>query len=217
MKSNSLSNNFSQLTDLNDRMTSLYQNVTPTAPNHSLEHTIQRHSEILKDYSLDFKKIRSNIQARRDREELLGSVRKDIELVTLFIITAYFIRLILSNLQCLQGFIRVKSTYRIVFQRTRTYSEVSSIFYFNILIYFKQKYSPINFLRKIKINSSDRLVDEQIRIAMKTKEDLLIQRSTLKAIQTKMTTLASILKSFNLSLILGVWERFWFWCKILSI
>lgn len=129
------------LTDLNDKMTSHYQNVSANNPNHTLEHTIQRHREILKDYSLDFKKIRSNIQARRDREELLGSVRKDID--------AY----------------KVSSGLN---RRTELYSKEHE-----------------------HIRSSDRLVDEQIRIAMKTKEDLLIQRSTLKAIQTKMTTLAN--------------------------
>ena len=52
-------------------------------------HTMQRHKEILKDYKLEFNKIRNNFTARKDREDLLGSVRKEIEYVWLFII--YFV------------------------------------------------------------------------------------------------------------------------------
>jgi len=44
-------------------------------------HTMQRHKEILKDYKLEFNKIRNNFTARKDREDLLGSVRKEIEYV----------------------------------------------------------------------------------------------------------------------------------------
>jgi len=44
-------------------------------------HTMQRHKEILKDYKLEFNKIRNNFAARKDREDLLGSVRKEIEYV----------------------------------------------------------------------------------------------------------------------------------------
>lgn len=42
-------------------------------------HTMQRHKEILKDYKLEFNKIQNNFTSRKDREDLLGSVRKDIE------------------------------------------------------------------------------------------------------------------------------------------
>lgn len=42
-------------------------------------HTMQRHREILKDYKLEFNKTQNNFTARRDREDLLGSVRKEIE------------------------------------------------------------------------------------------------------------------------------------------
>jgi len=48
-------------------------------------HTMQRHKEILKDYKLEFNKIRNNFTARKDREDLLGSVRKEIEYVRLFV------------------------------------------------------------------------------------------------------------------------------------
>ena len=48
-------------------------------------HTMQRHKDILKDYKLEFNKIRNNFAARRDREDLLGSVRKEIEYVYLLL------------------------------------------------------------------------------------------------------------------------------------
>lgn len=49
-------------------------------------HTMQRHKDILKDYKLEFNKIRNNFAARRDREDLLGSVRKEIEYVYLLLL-----------------------------------------------------------------------------------------------------------------------------------
>lgn len=48
-------------------------------------HTMQRHKDILKDYKLEFNKIRNNFAARRDREDLLGNVRKEIEYVYLLL------------------------------------------------------------------------------------------------------------------------------------
>ncbi|XP_035227050.1 Golgi SNAP receptor complex member 1-like [Stegodyphus dumicola] len=39
--------------------------------------------------------------------------------------------------------------------------------------------------------SSEKLVDDQISIAVKTKEELINQRIAMKAIQTKMTTLVN--------------------------
>lgn len=42
-------------------------------------HTVQRHRDILQDYTKEFRKIQSNVQARREREDLLHSVRQDIE------------------------------------------------------------------------------------------------------------------------------------------
>ena len=62
-----------KLTSINDEMS-----------HHTLEsgssvHTIQRHKEILIDYTNEFNKTRNNIAVRREREDLLGSVKKDIE------------------------------------------------------------------------------------------------------------------------------------------
>ena len=42
-------------------------------------HTMQRHKEILKDYKLEFTKTQNNFTSRKDREDLLGNVRKEIE------------------------------------------------------------------------------------------------------------------------------------------
>ena len=49
------------------------------APSAALQHTLQRHRDILQDYNTEFQKTKSHIQSKREREDLLGSVRKDIE------------------------------------------------------------------------------------------------------------------------------------------
>lgn len=45
----------------------------------ALLHTMQRHREILQDYGNEFRKTRSNITQQRQREDLLGGVRRDME------------------------------------------------------------------------------------------------------------------------------------------
>ncbi|CAF94142.1 unnamed protein product, partial [Tetraodon nigroviridis] len=45
----------------------------------ALMHTLQRHRDILQDYTHEFHKTKRNFLAIREREDLLGSVRKDIE------------------------------------------------------------------------------------------------------------------------------------------
>lgn len=47
--------------------------------NPALLHTMQRHRDILQDYSHEFTKTKANIAAHVEREDLLGSVRRDIE------------------------------------------------------------------------------------------------------------------------------------------
>lgn len=42
-------------------------------------HTLQRHKDILQDYTQEFRKTQQNYQARKERENLLYSVKKDIE------------------------------------------------------------------------------------------------------------------------------------------
>jgi len=48
-------------------------------PSSALLHTLQRHREILQDYKQEFGKTQANFTARKEREDLLKSVRKDIE------------------------------------------------------------------------------------------------------------------------------------------
>ena len=49
------------------------------APSAALQHTLQRHHDILHDYTNEFQKIKSHLQSKKEREDLLGSVRRDIE------------------------------------------------------------------------------------------------------------------------------------------
>uniref|UniRef100_A0A3Q1DAU3 Golgi SNAP receptor complex member 1 n=1 Tax=Amphiprion ocellaris TaxID=80972 RepID=A0A3Q1DAU3_AMPOC len=68
-----------KLTAVNDKMAE-YTNTPGTASlNAALMHTLQRHRDILQDYTHEFHKTKGNFLAIREREDLLGSVRKDIE------------------------------------------------------------------------------------------------------------------------------------------
>uniref|UniRef100_A0A3Q2R1H9 Golgi SNAP receptor complex member 1 n=1 Tax=Fundulus heteroclitus TaxID=8078 RepID=A0A3Q2R1H9_FUNHE len=68
-----------KLTGVNDKMAE-YTNTPGTASlNAALMHTLQRHRDILQDYTHEFHKTKGNFLAIREREDLLGSVRKDIE------------------------------------------------------------------------------------------------------------------------------------------
>ncbi|XP_022108858.1 Golgi SNAP receptor complex member 1-like isoform X1 [Acanthaster planci] len=69
----------SRLSDINDKMADYATNVSSTAPSAALLHTLQRHRDILQDYSHEFKKTQANISACREREDLLGSVRREID------------------------------------------------------------------------------------------------------------------------------------------
>ncbi|XP_026228986.1 Golgi SNAP receptor complex member 1-like [Anabas testudineus] len=68
-----------KLTAVNDKMAE-YTN-TPGALSHNaaLMHTLQRHRDILQDYTHEFHKTKSNFFSMREREDLLGSVHRDIE------------------------------------------------------------------------------------------------------------------------------------------
>lgn len=129
----------SKLTDVNDKMISYCQ--TQTVPGATVTHTLQRHRDILQDCTHEFQKTKSNIQARKEREQLLSSVRKDID--------AY------------------KSSSGLN-RRTDLYLKEHE-----------------------HIRNSEKLVDDQISIAVKTKDELINQRIAMKAIQTKMTTLVN--------------------------
>lgn len=62
-----------QLTKVNDRMSEY----TLNAQNATLLHMVQRHRDILQDYSHEFQKTKNNILAVKEREELLGAVYRD--------------------------------------------------------------------------------------------------------------------------------------------
>lgn len=69
-----------QLSKANDDMTEISTS-TPGIATPALIHTLQRHRDILQDYSQEFRKTQNNLRSRREREELLTGVKKEIELV----------------------------------------------------------------------------------------------------------------------------------------
>ncbi|KAK0076974.1 hypothetical protein PV325_004607 [Microctonus aethiopoides] len=148
-----------KLLDINERMSGIQANGA------AMLHTMQRHKEILKDYKLEFNKIQNNFTSRKDREDLLGSVRKDID-----------------NYKSGSGLNRRD-------------------------MYLKENQH---------IHNSDRLVNDQISIAMETRDHLVTQRQAFKKIQTRFNDISnrfpavnSLLQRINLrkrrdSLILGL-------------
>nr|CAB3250386.1 Golgi SNAP receptor complex member 1-like [Phallusia mammillata] len=66
-----------KLTGMNDRMSEHLESISSSNP--AMMHTVQRHRDILQDYNHEFRKTRSNIHSNREREDLLGSVRRDID------------------------------------------------------------------------------------------------------------------------------------------
>uniref|UniRef100_A0A4W6DN23 Golgi SNAP receptor complex member 1 n=1 Tax=Lates calcarifer TaxID=8187 RepID=A0A4W6DN23_LATCA len=68
-----------KLTAVNDKMAEYTNAPGTTSLNAALMHTLQRHRDILQDYTHEFHKTKGNFLAIREREDLLGSVRKDIE------------------------------------------------------------------------------------------------------------------------------------------
>uniref|UniRef100_A0A8C5AVJ2 Golgi SNAP receptor complex member 1 n=1 Tax=Gadus morhua TaxID=8049 RepID=A0A8C5AVJ2_GADMO len=68
-----------KLTGVNDKMAEYTSTPGASSLNAALMHTLQRHRDILQDYTHEFHKTKGNFLAIREREDLLGSVRKDIE------------------------------------------------------------------------------------------------------------------------------------------
>jgi Golgi SNAP receptor complex protein 1 len=66
-----------KLRRVNSSMNEYVSNLNSSTPTTTLYHTLQRHNEILQDYGQEFNRIKSNILAQRQREELLGSSRKE--------------------------------------------------------------------------------------------------------------------------------------------
>uniref|UniRef100_A0AAX7TR26 Golgi SNAP receptor complex member 1 n=1 Tax=Astatotilapia calliptera TaxID=8154 RepID=A0AAX7TR26_ASTCA len=67
------------LTAVNDKMAECTSTHGVSSHNAGLMHTLQRHRDILQDYTHEFHKIKSNFYSLREREDLLGSVHRDIE------------------------------------------------------------------------------------------------------------------------------------------
>nr|CAD7404713.1 unnamed protein product [Timema cristinae] len=126
------------LSQLNEQMGEISSSQTNTSS--GVIHTMQRHREILQDYKQEFHKTRSNYQARREKEELLKSVRKDID------------------------------------------SYKSSGLNRRMDLYLKENEH---------IRSSDRLIDDQISIAVETRDHLVSQRLTFKRFQTKINDISN--------------------------
>uniref|UniRef100_A0A0A9WTZ5 Golgi SNAP receptor complex member 1 n=1 Tax=Lygus hesperus TaxID=30085 RepID=A0A0A9WTZ5_LYGHE len=150
-----------KLTSMNDKMASV-----DAAGNRLIPHTLQRHREILQDYSSEYKKTINNYQARKEKEELLEGVQKDLD------------------------------SHKLSAGLNRR--------------------SDMFLKENEHIRSSDRLVDDQISIAVETREHLMSQRLTMKRLQTRMHDLSnrfpllnSLIQRINLhkrrdSLILGM-------------
>lgn len=68
-----------RLTGVNDKMAEYTHSAGVPSLNAALMHTLQRHRDILQDYTHEFHKTKANFMAIRERENLMGSVRKDIE------------------------------------------------------------------------------------------------------------------------------------------
>ncbi|XP_041864749.1 Golgi SNAP receptor complex member 1-like [Melanotaenia boesemani] len=68
-----------KLTAVNDKMAEYTSTPGSSAHNAALMHTLQRHRDILQDYTHEFHKTKSNFFSLREREDLLGSVHRDIE------------------------------------------------------------------------------------------------------------------------------------------
>ncbi|XP_036392871.1 Golgi SNAP receptor complex member 1 [Megalops cyprinoides] len=68
-----------KLTGVNDKLAEYISTPGVASQNAALMHTLQRHRDILQDYTHEFHKTKGNFLAIREREDLLGSVRKDIE------------------------------------------------------------------------------------------------------------------------------------------
>uniref|UniRef100_A0A3Q3JZ58 Golgi SNAP receptor complex member 1 n=1 Tax=Monopterus albus TaxID=43700 RepID=A0A3Q3JZ58_MONAL len=67
------------LTSVNDKMAEYTNASGASSHNVALMHTLQRHRDILQDYTHEFHKTKSNFFNLREREDLLGSVHRDIE------------------------------------------------------------------------------------------------------------------------------------------
>ncbi|ODN01754.1 Golgi SNAP receptor complex member 1 [Orchesella cincta] len=62
-----------RLTEVNEKMGEF------PPQNSSFIHTLTRHRDILQDYTQEFRKTQNNLKSRKEREELLQGVKKEID------------------------------------------------------------------------------------------------------------------------------------------
>lgn len=74
-----IDNLLSRLQDINQKLSDFHSTNGLGTSNASMMHTLQRHRDILQDFQHEFNKIKGNIETQRQREDLLGSVRRDID------------------------------------------------------------------------------------------------------------------------------------------
>eukprot|EP00794_Sanderia_malayensis_P014410 gene14410-15911_t len=67
----------SKLTEICDLMGDSFSQLGFGEPTASQLHTMQRHRDILQDYLHEFTKTKASIKANKDREDLLGSIKRD--------------------------------------------------------------------------------------------------------------------------------------------
>ncbi|KNC87108.1 hypothetical protein SARC_00783 [Sphaeroforma arctica JP610] len=72
----SRSSMISELADLNDQMSNEAQ--VSSSPSPTVIHTLQRHRDLLNDYTREFRKTKANLQSARDRTMLLSDVQTEI-------------------------------------------------------------------------------------------------------------------------------------------
>ncbi|XP_073999037.1 golgi SNAP receptor complex member Gos28 [Rhodnius prolixus] len=132
-----------QLKAINEQMSEMPINSTGFA-----QHTLQRHREILADYSSEFNKTLDNYRARKNKEDLLRNVRTDMN------------------------------------YKPSTSSGLNR----RMDLYLKENEH---------IRSSSRLIDDQISIAVETREELMSQRLTMKKLQTRLHDVSSRLPIVN--------------------
>jgi len=129
-----------KLGDINDQMAGFASGAASSGGAAAIQHTLQRHTEILADYRGEFSKTSANIAAMMEREELLGSVTQDLQ------------------------------HYRDGGRKDKMDSLQREMEY---------------------TSNSERMIDEQIMIALETRDNLVNQREILKAVQTKLNDLSS--------------------------
>lgn len=125
-----------KLSITNERMCEF--SASGSSPSAAVTHTLQRHRDILQDYTQEFRRTKTALDASRDRQQLLSGAAAD------------------------SGYKNGRLNRRMD-----------------------------HLLKENEhIRNSDRLIDEQIAIAMETREHLGSQRVTFKAIQTRVNDLA---------------------------